>query len=65
MPLLLAAAQDDVVRARARPAARSTGRFVAVAATDAIPRSREAALDYAVARVRTSARILIGTSSSS
>jgi geranylgeranyl pyrophosphate synthase len=50
MPLLLAAAQDDVVR-RALAGGPLDGALVRVAATDAIARSREAALDYA-ARAR-------------
>jgi geranylgeranyl pyrophosphate synthase len=50
MPLLLAAAQDEVVR-RALAGGPLDGALVAVAATDALARSREAALDYA-ARAR-------------
>jgi geranylgeranyl pyrophosphate synthase len=50
MPLLLAAAEDDVVR-EALAGGSLDGALVRVAATDAIARSREAALDYA-ARAR-------------
>ena len=50
MPLLLAAQVDDVVRA-ALAGGPLDGALVRVAATSAIPRSREAALDYA-ARAR-------------
>jgi len=50
MPLLLAAAQDEVVR-RALAGGPLDGALVAVAAPDALARSREAALDYA-ARAR-------------
>jgi geranylgeranyl pyrophosphate synthase len=50
MPLLLAAEQDAVVRA-ALAGGPLDGALVRVAATDAIGRSREAALDYA-ARAR-------------
>jgi geranylgeranyl pyrophosphate synthase len=50
MPLLLAAAQNDVVRA-ALAGGPLDGALVAVASTDALARSREAALDYA-ARAR-------------
>jgi geranylgeranyl pyrophosphate synthase len=50
MPLLLAAAQDDVVR-RALAGGPLDGALVRVAATDALARSREAALEYA-ARAR-------------
>ncbi|MDX6567042.1 MAG: hypothetical protein QOE10_2704, partial [Gaiellales bacterium] len=50
MPLLLAAAQDEVVRA-ALAGGPLDGALVRVASTDAIARSREAALDYA-ARAR-------------
>ena len=50
MPLLLAAERDDVVR-RALTGGPLDGALVRVAATDAIARSREAALDYA-ARAR-------------
>jgi hypothetical protein len=50
MPLLLAAAEDDVVRA-ALAGGPLDSALVRVAATDAIARSREAALDYA-ARAR-------------
>jgi geranylgeranyl pyrophosphate synthase len=46
MPLLLAAAQDAVVH-RALAGGELDGALVRVAATDALPRSREAALDYA------------------
>jgi geranylgeranyl pyrophosphate synthase len=46
MPLLLAAAQDDVVR-EALAGGPLDGALVRVAATDALARSREAALDYA------------------
>ena len=46
MPLLLAAQQDDVVRA-ALAGGPLDGALVRVAATDALARSREAALDYA------------------
>jgi hypothetical protein len=46
MPLLLAAQVDDVVRA-ALAGGRLDGALVRVASTDAIRRSREAALDYA------------------
>jgi geranylgeranyl pyrophosphate synthase len=46
MPLLLAAAQDEVVRA-ALAGGSLSGALVRVAATDALTRSREAALDYA------------------
>jgi geranylgeranyl pyrophosphate synthase len=46
MPLLLAAAEDDVVR-EALAGGSLDGALVRVAATDAIARSREAALDYA------------------
>jgi geranylgeranyl pyrophosphate synthase len=50
MPLLLAAAQNDIVRA-ALAGGPLDGALVAVASTDALARSREAALDYA-ARAR-------------
>jgi len=50
MPLLLAAAEDDVVR-RALAGGSLDGALARVAATDALARSREAALDYA-ARAR-------------
>ncbi len=50
MPLLLAAAQDENVRA-ALAGGPLDGALVRVASTDAIPRSRAAALDYA-ARAR-------------
>ena len=50
MPLLLAAAQDEVVR-RALAGGPLDGALVRVAATDALARSREAALEYA-ARAR-------------
>ena len=50
MPLLLAAAQNDTVRA-ALAGGPLDGALVAVAATDALARSRDAALDYA-ARAR-------------
>jgi geranylgeranyl pyrophosphate synthase len=50
MPLLLAAREDEVVR-RALAGGSLDGALVRVAATDAIRRSREAALDYA-ARAR-------------
>jgi geranylgeranyl pyrophosphate synthase len=50
MPLLLAAAQDDAVRA-ALAGGPLAGALVRVAATDALDRSRDAALDYA-ARAR-------------
>jgi geranylgeranyl pyrophosphate synthase len=46
MPLLLAAQQDEVVRA-ALAGGPLDGALVRVAATDALGRSREAALDYA------------------
>ena len=46
MPLLLAAQQDEVVRA-ALAGGPLDGALVRVAATDALARSREAALDYA------------------
>jgi len=46
MPLLLAAQQDEVVR-RALAGGPLDGALVRVAATDALARSREAALDYA------------------
>jgi geranylgeranyl pyrophosphate synthase len=46
MPLLLAAAQDETVR-RALAGGPLDGALVQVAATDAIARSRDAALDYA------------------
>jgi geranylgeranyl pyrophosphate synthase len=46
MPLLLAAAQDDVVRS-ALAGGPLDGALVRVAGTDALARSREAALDYA------------------
>ena len=46
MPLLLAAAQNGLVR-RALAGGPLDGALVAVATTDAIARSREAALDYA------------------
>ena len=46
MPLLLAAAQDDVVRG-ALAGGSLEGALVRVAGTDALERSREAALDYA------------------
>jgi octaprenyl-diphosphate synthase len=46
MPLLLAAAQNEQVR-RALAGGPLDGALVAVAATDALARSREAALDYA------------------
>lgn len=54
MPLLLAAQQDEVVR-RALEGGPLDGALVRVAATDALARSREAALDYAA-----KARSLIG-----
>ena len=50
MPLLLAAQQDEVVR-RALAGGPLDGALVRVAATDALARSRDAALDYA-ARAR-------------
>jgi geranylgeranyl pyrophosphate synthase len=50
MPLLLAARQDEVVRA-ALAGGPLDGALVRVASTDALARSREAALDYA-ARAR-------------
>jgi len=50
MPLLFAAGEDDVVR-RALAGGPLDGALLRVAATDAIERSREAALDYA-ARAR-------------
>jgi geranylgeranyl pyrophosphate synthase len=50
MPLLLAAQQDDVVR-RALAGGPLNGALVRIGATDALVRSREAALDYA-ARAR-------------
>jgi geranylgeranyl pyrophosphate synthase len=50
MPLLLAAAQDGTVRA-ALAGGSLSGALVRVASTDAIPRSRAAALEYA-ARAR-------------
>jgi geranylgeranyl pyrophosphate synthase len=50
MPLLLAAQQDEIVRA-ALAGGPLDGALVRVAATDAIARSRDAALDYA-ARAR-------------
>jgi geranylgeranyl pyrophosphate synthase len=50
MPLLLAAQTDELVRA-ALAGGRLDGALVRVAATDAIERSRQAALDYA-ARAR-------------
>src|SRR5919202_185357 len=46
MPLLLAAQQDDVVR-RALAGGPLDGALVRVGATDALARSREAALEYA------------------
>ncbi len=46
MPLLLAAQQDEVVR-RALAGGPLDGALVRVAATDALARSRDAALDYA------------------
>ena len=46
MPLLLAAQQDEVVR-RALAGGPLDGALVRVAGTDALARSREAALDYA------------------
>jgi geranylgeranyl pyrophosphate synthase len=46
LPLLLAAQQDEVVR-RALEGGPLEGALVRVAATDALPRSRELALDYA------------------
>jgi hypothetical protein len=46
MPLLLAAQQDDVVRA-ALAGGPLDGALVRVAGTDALERSRAAALDYA------------------
>ena len=55
MQLLLAAAQDDVVR-RALAGGPLEGALVRVAGTDALARSREAALDYAA-----KARSLIGS----
>ena len=55
MPLLLAAQQDEVVR-RALAGGPLDGALVRVAATDALARSREAALDYAA-----KARSCIGT----
>jgi hypothetical protein len=48
MPLLLAAEQDDAVRA-ALAGGPLDGALVRVAATDALSRSREAALGYAAA----------------
>ena len=48
MPLLLAAQQDDLVR-RALAGDSIDGSLVRVAATDALDRSREAALGYAAA----------------
>ncbi len=51
LPLLLAAQQDEVVR-RALAGGPIDGALVRVAATDALPRSRAAALDYAC-RART------------
>ena len=50
MPLLLAAQQDEIVR-RALAGGSLEGALVRVAATDALARSREAALEYA-ARAR-------------
>jgi geranylgeranyl pyrophosphate synthase len=50
MPLLLAAQQDEVVR-RALAGGPLNGALVRIGATDALARSREAALDYA-ARAR-------------
>ena len=55
MPLLLAAQQDEVVR-RALAGGPLDGALVRVAATDALARSREAALDYA-----TKARSFLGS----
>ena len=49
MPLLLAAERDEVVR-DALAGGPLDGALVRVAATDALERSREAALDYAAAR---------------
>jgi geranylgeranyl pyrophosphate synthase len=57
MPLLLAAQQDEVVRA-ALAGGSLHGALVRVAATDAIARSRQAALDYAAR-----ARSFLGTES--
>ena len=62
MPLLLAAREDEVVR-EALAGGPLDGALVRVAATDALERSRDAALDYARARARTSARIRIARSS--
>jgi octaprenyl-diphosphate synthase len=56
MPLLLAAQQDDAVR-RALAGGPLDGALLRVAATDALARSREAALDYAA-----KARSFIGAS---
>ena len=47
MPLLYAAEEDDVVRA-ALAGGPLDGALARVAATDALERSREAALDYAL-----------------
>jgi octaprenyl-diphosphate synthase len=51
LPLLLAAAEDDVVRAALAGGGSLEGALVRVAATGALDRSREVALDYA-ARAR-------------
>jgi geranylgeranyl pyrophosphate synthase len=56
MPLLLASQQDDIVR-RALAGGPLDGALVRVAQTDALARSREAALDYAA-----KARSCIGSS---
>jgi geranylgeranyl pyrophosphate synthase len=56
MPLLLAAQQDEVVR-RALAGGPLEGALARVAATDALARSREAALDYAA-----KARAFVGAS---
>jgi len=47
MPLLLAAQQDEVVRRALAGGPLDDGALARVAATDALARSREAALDYA------------------
>jgi geranylgeranyl pyrophosphate synthase len=47
LPLLLAAAEDDVVRAALAGGGPMEGALVRVAATGALERSREVALDYA------------------
>ena len=57
LPLLLAAQQDEVVRA-ALAGGPVDGALVRVAATDALARSREAALDYAKLRVQGGRRIV-------